>query len=65
MTEPHAIWYSSGSSEQALKSLNRRLDETKLFYHNSPEDICNTSRLFFQVRLVGIQDELVPIDWLA
>lgn len=36
--------------EQALKSLGRRMDETKLFYHNAPDEISNASRIFFQVR---------------
>ncbi|CAM9206033.1 unnamed protein product, partial [Scytosiphon promiscuus] len=42
----------------ALKSLNRRLDETKLFYHNSPGDICNTSRVFFQEYFLRCTGEL-------
>eukprot|EP00752_Nemacystus_decipiens_P011328 g10066.t1 len=42
----------------ALKSLNRRLDETKLFYHNSPEEISNTSRIFFQEYFLRCTGEL-------
>lgn len=32
--------------------MNRRFDETKLFYNNSPEEIVNTSRIFFQVHVI-------------
>lgn len=39
-------------NEQALRSLNRRLDETKLFYHSSPEKISSISGVFFQVNVV-------------
>ncbi|CAM9405507.1 unnamed protein product, partial [Ectocarpus sp. 4 AP-2014] len=42
----------------ALKSLNRRLDETKLFYNNSPEDIVKTSRMFFQEYFLRCTGEL-------
>ncbi|CAM9190588.1 unnamed protein product [Ectocarpus sp. 13 AM-2016] len=42
----------------ALKSLNRRFDETKLFYNNSPEDIVKTSRMFFQEYFLRCTGEL-------
>lgn len=47
---------------QALKSLNRRLDETKLFYHNSPEEISNTSRIFFQVFVLCEADQYLRMS---
>ncbi|CAM9454595.1 unnamed protein product, partial [Pylaiella littoralis] len=42
----------------ALKSLNRRLDETKLFYHHSPENISSTSGIFFQEYFLRCTGEL-------
>ncbi|CAM9431718.1 unnamed protein product, partial [Discosporangium mesarthrocarpum] len=58
----------------ALKSLHRRLDEAKLFFHDAPERITETSCVFFQeyfLRCIGelgahvISDEVlkeVPIE---
>ncbi|CAM9937944.1 unnamed protein product [Sphacelaria rigidula] len=42
----------------ALKALHRRLDEVKLFYHNSAEDIVETSRIFVQEYFLRCTGEL-------
>lgn len=54
------MFSSCNICEQALKSLNRRFDETKLFYNNSPEDILKTSRIFFQVHVMTVVLGLWP-----